>query len=198
MPGTDAQRGPAGYSGDRDRRGTQPAGPPGTAPEPQGESAQEPWDRYARAIVEVALPAGGTLVVTPLAAPAGEATAEPAVAAGAPAHPLLAATLWFLTACDPYPKTLTAVENAARLAALDADLVAAGIRFLPALGRAPDHSEWEESRVLIGVDREVALQHAAAFEQLAVFAIDAQQVNCIATADGRTVTSRRHRVTLVT
>lgn len=159
----------------------------------RGHASGEPWDRYARAVVEVVLPAG-VLELTPR--PDDVPADGVDIGAGrAPVAGLLDAPVTILTAGDPYPRTLRAEENAARGAALTAQLDAAGIRHLPALGRSPDGRESEVSRALLGVDRATALRLAAAHGQLAVFEIDDTVIACVAVADGAVMTRRAYDVT---
>ncbi len=144
----------------------------------------EPWDRYARAVVEIEVDEGVLeLSPRPLGTPCGAAPDASSLVGG-----LLAAPVVILTACDPYPRVLDAAENAARTAKLVARLDAARIAHLPALGRSPDHRESEVSRALLGVDRATALGIAADLEQLAVFEIDAATIVCVAVADAAVMT----------
>jgi len=149
----------------------------------------DPWDRYAQAVVEVALD-DALLVLTPQEGPA------PAPASGAeasaPVGGVLDGPVAIVTACDPFPESLTAEENAVRTSALVAALDAAGARHLPALGRSPDHRESEVSRAVLGLDRAAVLAVAAAFAQLAVFEIDGSTIACVAVADGTVMTRRRY------
>lgn len=163
------------------------------SPAVAGGALGEPWDRYARAVVEIHL-GDATLVLTPLD---GSAPAPAAVAAAAPVGGVLAGPVTIVTACDPYPRTLTAGENATRTAQLVEALDAAGAPHLPALGRSPDHRESEVSRALLGADRATGLAVAAAFAQLAVFEIDGASIACVAVADGAVMTRRRYRSELV-
>jgi hypothetical protein len=157
----------------------------------------EPWDRYARAVVEIEVD-GAVLELTPrpLGAPGTGTGSDAGDAAGAPVGGLLPSPVTILTACDPFPRVLDAAENAARTAALVAELDAAGITHLPALGRSPDHRESEVSRALVGVDRATALRIAAAHEQLAVFEIDAAGISCVAVADATVRTRCAHDAVL--
>lgn len=161
----------------------------------QPDVVGEPWDRYARAVVEIAVDRR-VLVLTPRppGAPASEASVAPD--ASPLVADLLAAPVVILTACDPYPRVLDAATNAARTADLDARLDAAGITHLPALGRSPDHRESEVSRALLGVDRATALGIAADLEQLAVFEIDASTIACVAVADAAVMTRCAHDAAL--
>lgn len=166
---------------------------PVPAQQPTEDGPGEPWDRYARAIVEIDVD-GGVLELTPRSqgVPASASMLD-AAAAAASAHAvggLLVPPVTILTAGDPYPHVLGAAENAARMSALIADLDAAGVAHLPALGRSPDHRESEVSRALLGVERAAALRIAAAHDQLAVFEIDGATIACVAVADG-TVRTRR-------
>ena len=168
---------------------------PVPAQERTDDGPGEPWDRYARAIVEIVVD-GRVLELTPRSedVPAATSALEAtAAAASAPAVAgLLAMPVTILTAGDPYPHVLGAAENAARMSALIADLDAAGVPHLPALGRSPDHRESEVSLALLGVDRAAALRIAAAHGQLAVFEIDDATISCVAVADGTVRTRRRY------
>ena len=150
----------------------------------------EPWDRYARAVVEIEVD-GGVLELTPR-----DAGALPSTAATAPVGGALAGTVTILTACDPYPEVLPAAENRRRTVALDARLDALRLPHLPALGRSPDHRESEVSRALLDVDRGAALAVAAEFGQLAVFEIDGATIACVAVADAAVMTRRGYDVRL--
>ena len=151
--------------------------------DPTPDAVGEPWDRYARAVVEIWVD-GRVLELTPrpLGAPADGPRAAPDAAPGRVAG-LLAAPVIILTAGDPYPEVLDDAANEARAAALIAQLDAAGIAHLPALGRSPDHRESEVSRALLDVDRATALRLAADHGQLAVFEIDADTIACVAVED---------------
>lgn len=152
----------------------------------------EPWDRYARAVVEIAVD-GGVLQLTPR--PLGVPADGPSAAAD-PVGGLLPAPVMILTACDPYPHVLAEDENLARTATLVAELDAAGITHLPALGRSADHRESEVSRALVGVERAAALRIAARHDQLAVFEIDATTIACVAVADATVRTRCAHDAVL--
>jgi hypothetical protein len=156
------------------------------------EASGEPWDRYARAVVEIALDDR----VLELVPRDGAAPPAPPAAASAPIGGVLPGPVTIVTACDPYPRTLAAAENRARTAALVRALDAAGIPHLPALGRSPDRRESEVSRALLGVDRATGLAVAAAHDQLAVFEIDGATIACVTVADGAVMTRRAHDATL--
>lgn len=162
----------------------------------------EPWDRYARAVVEIRLPEE-LLILTPRPHSAVAGPTEVAVADAASHRPTgapalvagrLDAPVTILTAGDPYPVQLEAEENRARMDALIAALDRAGLAHLPALGRSPDHRESEPSRALLGVDRATGLRIAATYGQLAVFEIDADSIACVAVADGTVRTRRAYDV----
>ena len=152
--------------------------------QPCGAAVCEPWDRYARAVIEIAVD-GGVLELSPhpLGTGGGAGPDGSSLVGG-----LLAAPVVILTACDPYPRALDAATNARRTADLVARLDALGISHLAALGRSPDRRESEVSRALLGVDRATALGIAAELEQLAVFEIDAVAIACVAVADAAVVT----------
>jgi hypothetical protein len=59
-----------------------------------------------------------------------------------------AASAALLTSCNPFSRLLSPAMNAARLAALEAELADAGRAFIAAEGRAPDLS-WREPGLLI-------------------------------------------------
>lgn len=160
--------------------------------EPVAPSVGEPWDRYARAVVEIAVPEG-VLELTPRP---GEVPPAPAAAAAAPVGGLLAGPVSIVTAGDPYPEVLDAAANAARMAALEARLDAEGVVHLPALGRSPDHRESEVSRAVLGLDRAAVLRLAAADGQLAVFEIDGATIACVAVVDGAVRTRRAYDAVL--
>ena len=157
-----------------------------------GATAGEPWDRYARAVVEIVV-ADGVLELTPRP---GDVAPPAAPAAEAPVGGLLAGPVSIVTAGDPYPEVLDAAANARRMAALVARLDAAGVTHLPALGRSPDRRESEVSRALVGLDRATVLAVAAADGQLAVFEIDGATIACVAVADGAVRTRRAYDAVL--
>lgn len=151
-----------------------------------------PWDRYARAVVEIVV-ADGVLELTPRP---GEVPVPSAAAAAAPVGGRLAGPVSIVTAGDPYPEVLDAATNAARMAALVARLDADGVTHLPALGRSPDHRESEVSRALLGLERSAVLRIAAADGQLAVFEIDGATIACVAVTDGVVQTRRAYDAVL--
>jgi len=157
-------------------------------PAPEPRSA--PWPQYAEAVIELVID-DEHLVLTPRPAdgPDGGAGAE-----GDPA-PLASwgPPVWVLTAGDPYPATLGAAENAARNAALRAELATLGLRHDPALGRAPDGSTFEVSVGVRGADRAEVLALAARHGQLAVYEID-DRIRCIDVATASVVTSVAYRL----
>lgn len=168
--------------------------PPGSdrPPDVSLEASGEPWDRYARAIVEIVVD-GGVLELTPRD---GVAPAPTPDRASVPVGGLLPGPVTFVTACDPHPRLLTPAENRARTEALIAQLDAAGVVHLPALGRSPDHRESEVSRALLGIDRATGLAIAAAHDQLAVFEIDGATIACVTVADGAVMTRRAYDAVL--
>ena len=153
-----------------------------------------PWPQYAEAIVELILD-GHHLVLTPDdgaglgAATLGDAARDDACdALGGSATPI-----WVLTAGDPYPAELGAVENAARLQRLCDELDALGLQHHPALGRSRDGAASEVSRAVRGAERENVLAVAARHGQLAVYEI-AARIDCVDVASSSVVTSRGYMV----
>jgi hypothetical protein len=157
-----------------------------------------PWPAYAAAHVEIAAP-GRWLVLEPRTDPAeavrrgteDHATpwSELTRLLGVPAR----TTVWIVTASDPHPQVLDDASNAVRARQLVAALDARGLVHLDASARSPDGSVREESRAVLGATRTVVRDVAAEFAQLAVFEI-ADELACVATADGRVVTSRPYSV----
>lgn len=156
------------------------------------DATDAPWPLYASAVVELVVD-GTHVVLTPVveaaggAAPDGDEAGDPSSSLedvlGEPALPL-----WVLTAGDPYPLTLDAEQNAARNAALAADVDRLGYRRDAALGRSPDGSTWELSLAVRGAARTDVLALAAAHDQLAVYEIT-DRIRCVDVASGTVVTS---------
>ena len=141
-----------------------------------------PWPQYAEAVVELIVD-GEHLVLTPCVL---DAAAQGALSSrGAP--------LWVLTAGDPCPVELDAVENAARNALLRDDIERLGLRHHPALGRSPDGSTFEVSVAVRGTSREVVLDLAARHGQLAVYELD-DRIGCIDVASRAVVTTVPYRM----
>jgi len=134
-----------------------------------GPSEEELWDTYAATTLLAELSRG-----------------EPALLAGAGAVPwpgdLLGDRAWVLTAANPMSRLLSEEANAARNAALDAALDAAGVHTWPALGRGEG---WAEPSRLVLADAEVVLELARAYQQKAVFRLDAGWVEVLDCEDGR-------------
>ena len=143
-----------------------------------------PWPQYAEAIVELILD-GRHLVLIP-DDPAAQDDARDALAGSA-------TPIWVLTAGDPYPAELGAVENAARLQRLCDELDALGLQHHPALGRSRDGAASEVSRAVRGAERENVLAVAARHGQLAVYEI-AARIDCVDVASSSVVTSRAYVV----
>lgn len=115
-------------------------------------------ETYLASVVEIDLPSGRVIV---RAAPPGTVT-------GAfPAH--VRRHLHVITACNPYSQVLDPADNAARNARLAADLDAAGIPRVAAVGRAADRSWSEPSFALLDAEEEAVLDHADRYDQHAVF-----------------------------
>ena len=153
-----------------------------------------PWPQYAEAIVELILD-GRHLVLIP-DDPAAQDNAVRDPAAQDDARDALAGSatpIWVLTAGDPYPAELGAVENAARLQRLCDELDALGLQHHPALGRSRDGAASEVSRAVRGAERENVLAVAARHGQLAVYEI-AARIDCVDVASSSVVTSRAYVV----
>ena len=156
---------------------------PDATPDAAPDAAQPPWPQYAAAVVELVLD-GRHLIVSPCEDPSSTDESS---------HEYWREPIFVLTAADPYPLQLTPVENDVRLASLCAELDAAGVQHDAALGRSPDWSTWEVSRVLRGIDRARALEIAARHGQLAVYEIGAC-IRCVDVASGTVVTERAFAV----
>ena len=141
-----------------------------------------PWPQYAEAIVELILD-GHHLVLTP----------DDGAGLGAAALAGSATPIWVLTAGDPYPAELGAVENAARLQRLCDELDALGLQHHPALGRSRCGAASEVSRAVRGAERASVLAIAARHGQLAVYEI-AARIDCVDVASSSVVTSRGYMV----
>jgi len=150
------------------------------------DPSSAPWPQYAAAVVELVVD-GEHLVLTPCR--------DEERAGGVGARPLAPwdPPVWVLTAGDPYPDELSPEENAARNAALRAELDLLGLRHDPAFGRAPDGSTSEVSVAVRGSDRDAVLAVAARHGQLAVYEID-ERIRCVDVASGAVVTSVAYRL----
>jgi hypothetical protein len=143
-----------------------------------------PWPQYAEAIVELILD-GRHLVLIPDDPAAQDDACDELAGSATP--------IWVLTAGDPYPAELGAVENAARLQRLCDELDALGLQHHPALGRSRDGAASEVSRAVRGAERENVLAVAARHGQLAVYEI-AARIDCVDVASSSVVTSRAYVV----
>lgn len=143
-----------------------------------------PWPQYAEAIVELILD-GRHLVLTPDDPAAQDDACDELAGSATP--------IWVLTAGDPYPAELGAVENAARLQRLCDELDALGLQHHPALGRSRDGAASEVSRAVRGAERANVLAIAARHGQLAVYEI-AARIDCVDVASSSVVTSRAYVV----
>ena len=143
-----------------------------------------PWPQYAEAIVELILD-GRHLVLTPDDAAAQDDARDALAGSATP--------IWVLTAGDPYPAELGAVENTARLQRLCDELDALGLQHHPALGRSRDGAASEVSRAVRGAERASVLAVAARHGQLAVYEI-AARIDCVDVASSSVVTSRAYVV----
>jgi hypothetical protein len=157
------------------------------------DGAVYPWSAYSTAFVEIDAPSG-RLLLRP-EAPGGPTSATDRAWADLTLALEVApgTTVWIVTASDPYPDELDAIENERRARALEVELDSRGLQHRDALARSPDGSSRETSRAVLGATREAVRTVAAQFAQLAVFEIR-QEVACIETATGSVVTSRRYVV----
>lgn len=147
------------------------------APDP----SSDPWSRYAEAVIELLIDREH-LILSPCA--------PEEVRQG-----LLAdreGPVWVLTAGDPYPTELTYAENVERNDALCDDIVRLGLRFHPALGRAPDGSTSEVSVAVDRTTRDVVLSLADRYGQLAVYEIS-DRIRCVDVASGSVITEVTYR-----
>jgi hypothetical protein len=116
------------------------------------------WQAYAAAQVDIELERGAfTCVPGP----------------PAPLPPELDVPLWIITAHNPGPSKLSDEENASRHAALFAMVVEMKLRHWPAVGRNPEGTWREASLAIAGIPFETAREIARAFDQDAVFRLDA-------------------------
>lgn len=120
------------------------------------DDRDERFTGYAQARVRVEH-ADGVLVVRPRAV----GTTVGPFPFDAPVH--------VLTAHDPGPARLSAAENAARQAALEARLHAEGVATWPALAGAEDGAHAERSALVVGLTDARARALAAAWGQDAIF-----------------------------
>lgn len=114
---------------------------------------------YAATVLEVACSDGWTWLVEPR--PAG--TTDGAFPEGVD-H------IHVVTAWNPRSELLPRPENQQRNRSLEADLAAAGTRYVPAVGRAPDGSWSEDSLATLDADDvEVVVALARSYAQNAIF-----------------------------
>ncbi|OBK06518.1 hypothetical protein A5746_12605 [Mycolicibacterium conceptionense] len=129
----------------------------------------EPWRHYEQTAVRFDEPAGGGRVI-PLFDGSGDE------------RPQLGA-LHVVTAIQP--ETETESEDIARLAVLDQELAAAGIRSIRAVGASFDEKHAEESRAVFGLSDDEARQLGLRFGQVAVFAWSGPRWSLLACATDR-------------
>jgi len=152
-----------------------------------------PWPEYANAVVEIAAPKGRLLL-----RPESSGRSEMGLRGGWSdlTEGLGVATgtvVWIVTASNPYPIDLDESTNSLRAHQLEHELGLRALVHLAALARSPDGSSQEVSRAVHGTTREVVLDVARRFEQLAVFEI-AHDIACVEAATGRVVTTRPYVV----
>ena len=138
----------------------------------------EPWEGYARTIVEVVRAGAPRLVVR--AAPAGEVGAWPWGSPG-PVH--------VLTAWDPGGERPGDEENRRRQSALEADLRLLGGAQWPALGVDPVTGRREEGVAVCGVSTAEVARLGARYGQDAVFVWTPDQWTILACTGGRRLSS---------
>jgi hypothetical protein len=85
-------------------------------------------------------------------------------------------TLFVLTAHNPASEVRSDAENDAQNAALEADIVALGATFHPAIGRSPDGSWFEPGFALVGVDLATATRLGSDYGQSAIFEVHSDRV----------------------
>jgi hypothetical protein len=150
---------------------------------------EPPYDGYAAAIVEI-MSGRRRIVLTPVKTPDANADAHRRLRVFLGGSSLPA---WVITAHNPHPQFLSAGENDRRNRSLAGRLAAGGIVHLPAVGRSVDGQDREEGFALFGCSRQDALDLAGAFGQIAIFGIETH-IECIAVADGRSMTRRAYEV----
>jgi 2-alkyl-3-oxoalkanoate reductase len=77
-----------------------------------------------------------------------------------------------ITACNPDSRRLSDIENQTRQRQLKAELAAAEMEYLPAIGRAADGSWKEPSLLVLGIDRAAAMACARRWGQRAIVIYD--------------------------
>lgn len=135
------------------------------------------WAAYLDTIIEFSDPDGSRLVF---------------LRAGLPMSPeplsrlsSFAATLpaWVITAWNPESELVPAEQNAAAHRELLADVEAAGLVALPAVGMSRDRSWSEESVLVVGASRQWVLGIAEKFKQNAVFRWTPESLDVVGGAD---------------
>lgn len=140
------------------------------------------WDAYLTTIVTLVL-ADRVVVVSPAdGPPSGDLPAELAI----PIH--------VVTAWNPGSRPLDRAENAARNAALEAELRGLGVTWHPAHGCSPDGSWCEDSVALSGWRREDACALGRRHGQAAVFELRPSRLLVVST-DLQRIESRPCTVT---
>ncbi len=130
----------------------------------------DPWCHYEQTAVRFDEPAGGGRVI-------------PAVDGSGEERPQLGA-LHIVTAIQPGTEPGSS-DNVARLAVLDQELAAAGIRSIRVVGASFDEKHAEESRAVFGLSDDEARRLGLRFGQVAVFAWRGPRWSLLACATDR-------------
>ena len=139
--------------------------------------AEELWDLYATALIDVDVAPGGVRCLR-----------------GPHAGPLPAAPpIFLLTAYNPNGVERDEALNVAAEQELERDLEAGGVTSWPAVGRSPDDA-WSEPGVAVsGVDRTAACAYGRRYGQLAVFEVTDRKVHVVRCDDEAVVRTGSRR-----
>ncbi len=136
----------------------------------------DPWEGYARTVVEIVRPEAVNLVVQP--APAGQVGAWPWPSAQ---------PVYILTAWDPGTARPGAALNRRRQAALEAELAPVAVRTWVAVGVDAASGRGEEGVAVCGLAESDALALGARYGQDAIFAWTPVAWAVVACTGGRRV-----------
>ena len=120
------------------------------------------WAAYLDTVIEFSDPDGGRWRLRARAADESGAGVAPEFLRGD-------FVAWVITAWNPESELVTAERNAAAHEELLADLEAASLLALPAVGMSSDRKWSEDSLLVVGAAREWVLNAAAKYRQNAVF-----------------------------
>src|SRR5581483_6091543 len=116
------------------------------------------WEEYARTVVELSLPDGATLQITP--APPGQVGPWPEQ---------LTAPVHFLTAWDPGDERPSAEMNRTRQRDLEEELQALAVQTWPSSGFDAQSGHREEGVAVAGLEEDAACALGRRYRQNAIF-----------------------------